>query len=132
LRNIRKDSMPKIKKVSQNCGVPVKSQTISPKAPDPTYEVTKFLSWLKKRGAVRKLNECKKKWENEGLNIESIIKLLSPYLCKYTYKSEAVVNLEDKVWADQWMSHYNLEVPHHRHKKAIEKIISDTEKKTKV
>ncbi len=121
-----------IKKAFQNCVEPVKSQNISPKAPDPTYEVTMFLSWLKKRGAVRKLNECKKKWENEGLNIEIIIKLLNPYLCKYTYKSEVVVKLEDKVWADQWMSHYCLEVPHHRQKKALEKIISDTEKKTKV
>lgn len=124
--------MPNINEVSQNCVVPYKSQSISPIAPDPTYEVTKFLAWLKKRGAVRKLNECKNKWENEGLDIENIIKLLSPCLCKYRYKSDVVVKLENKVWADQWMSHYDLEVPHHRHKKALEKIISDTEKKTKV
>jgi len=77
--------MPNIKEVSQNFGVPVKSQSISPTAPDPTYEVTKFLAWLKKRGAVRKLNECKNKWENEGLDIEKIIKLLSPCLYKYIY-----------------------------------------------
>lgn len=124
--------MPNTKKVSCICGVPTKNQTITPAPPDPTYEATEFLSWLKKRGAMRKLNECKKKWESEGLNIESIIKALSPCLCVYIYKSEKVVRLENKVWADQWMSHYNLEVPHHRHQKRLEKIISETESKTKV
>lgn len=81
---------------------------------------------------MRKFNECKKKWESQGLNIESIIKAFNPYLCMYIYKSEKVVRLENKVWADQWMSHHNLEVPHHRHRKRLEKIFSESESKTKV
>ncbi len=124
--------MPNKKKVSHTCGVPAKSQVMTPTPPDPSYKVTEFLSWLKKRGAIRKLNECKKKWENEGLNIESITKELNPFICIYTYKGEKVVSLENKVWADQWMSHHNLEVPHHRHNKRLEKIFSVTENKTKV
>jgi len=67
------------------------------------------------------LSECNKKWELEGLNIESIIKELGPqYLGIYRYRGEKVVKLENKVWADQWMSYYDLEVPHHRHKKRME------------
>lgn len=124
--------MPKRKKKSLVCGEPVKSQAITPLPPDPTYDVTKFLSWLKKLGAMWKLNECKKKWESEGLNIESVIRTLRPYLCIYRYKGEKVVRLVNTVWADQWMSRYNLEIPHHRQWKKLEKIISDTEKERKV
>lgn len=81
---------------------------------------------------MRKLNDCKIKCDSLGLNIESVIKTLHPYLCIYRYKGEKVVRLENTVWACQWMSYYNLEIPHHRHWKTLEKMISDTEKKTKV
>ncbi len=124
--------MPSKKTVSPICRVPAKNQTSAPVPPDPTFQVTEFLQWLKKRGAMRKLSECVEKWEIEGLNIETIIKTLQPYLCIYRYKGEKVVKLENKPWADQWMSYYNLEVPHHRHMKGIEKMISVTEKKTKI
>jgi len=104
-----------------------------PDPPDPTYPVAKFLSWLIKRGSIRRLSECKKKWGAEGLDIESIVKELSPqYIGTYRYKGEKIVKLEDQVWASQWISYYDLEVPHHRHKKRLEKIFSVTESKTKV
>lgn len=124
--------MQNIKIASSICGLPAKSQTNTPIPPDPTFKVTEFLQWLKKRGAIRKLSDCVEKWEIEGLNIESVIKTLQPYLCIYRYKGEKVVKLENKPWADQWMSHYNLEVPHHRHMKEMEKMISVTEKERKV
>lgn len=117
---------------SSICGLPDKNQTNTPIPSDPTFKVTEFLQWLKKRGAIRRLSECVKKWEVEGLNIESVIKTLQPCICIYRYNGEKVVKLENKPWADQWMSYYNLEVPHHRHMKKIEKMISDTEKQTKV
>ncbi|MBU4373727.1 MAG: D-lyxose/D-mannose family sugar isomerase [Euryarchaeota archaeon] len=124
--------MPKRKKKSLICGEPVKSQAITLLPPNPTFHVTEFIQWLKKRGAIRKLKECKKKWESEGLNIESIVEELKPYLCIARFRGEKVVKLENKPWADQLMSRHNLEVPHHSHWKKLEKIISDTETKTKV
>lgn len=111
-----------------------KNQDITPPPPpDPTYPVTEFIQWLKKRGMVKSLKLCKKKWESEGLDIEKILKDLNPLLGLYRSKGgEKVVKLEDRVWADKWMIHYKLEVPHHRHAKSMEKMISVTENKTKV
>lgn len=125
--------MPKRKKKSLICSEPVKSQVITPlPPPNPTFHVTEFIQWLKKRSGVRTLKECKKKWESEGLNIETIVKDLNPYMCVYRRKGEKVVKLENMPWADQCMSNHNLEVPHHSQWKRLEKIISDTERKTKV
>ena len=85
-----------------------------PPEPDPTYQVTRFLSWLKKRGAIRKLSECTRKWAPEGLDIESVADRFYPELIGvYRYRGEKVVSLNDKVWADRWMIYYDLEVPHH-------------------
>lgn len=124
--------MPKRKKKSFICEGPVESRAITTLPPNPTFHVTEFIQWLKKRGAVRRLKECKKKWESEGLNIETIVEELNPYLCVYRYKGEKVIKLENKPWADQLMSRCNLEVPHHSQWKKLEKMISDTERKTKV
>ena len=101
--------------------------------PDPSYSVARFLSWLLKRGGIKDLTACKKKWEREGLDIENVIKEFSPnYLRLYISRGEKIVRLENKAWASQWISHYDLEVPHHRHKKRLEKIFSVTENRTKV
>lgn len=32
-----------------------------------------------------------------------------------TGRGDKVIKLEKLVWADQWMTYYDLEVPHHRH-----------------
>lgn len=110
-----------------------KNQTVVPNPPDPTYPVARFLSWLIKRGSIRRLSECKKKWDDEGLDIERVVKELGPrYIGIYRHKGEKIVKLENQAWASQWISHYDLEVPHHRHKKRLEKIFSVTENETKV
>ena len=104
-----------------------------PNPPDPSYPVARFLSWLLKRGGYRNLNDCKNKWGREGLDIEHIIKDFSPnYIRLYVSRGEKIVKLENKPWASQWISYYDLEVPHHRHKKSLEKIFSVTENRTKV
>ncbi len=110
----------------------LKDKSNVPTPPDPTFSVTRFISWLSKRGGLRPLSECKRKWDGEGLDIESIIKEFNPQLKLYRSRGEKVVKLENKVWASQWMSYYDLEVPHHRHRKRLEKIVSVTETKTKV
>ncbi len=122
----------KIKKSS--CDAIEKVQSNVPAPPDPTFLVTRFLSWLLKRGAVVNLIDCKRKWESEGVDIEDIIKKLSPrYLRLYRSRGgEKVVKLENQAWASQWMSYYDLEVPHHRQKKKLDKIVSVTESKRKV
>ncbi len=124
--------MPDTKEVSCTGGLPAKTPIATPPLPDPTYEVTKFLSWLRKLGGMRSFNQCKKKCESLGLDIDSVIRTLNPHLCAYRYKGEKVVRLENTVWACQWAIYYNLEIPHHRHWKRLEKIISDTERKKKV
>lgn len=79
------------------------------------------------------MTACKKKWEREGLDIENVIKEFSPnYLRLYISRGEKIVRLENKAWASQWISHYDLEVPHHRHKKRLGKLFSVTENRTKV
>jgi hypothetical protein len=121
----------KIKKSS--CAIE-KGQSNVPAPPDPKFLVTRFLSWLIKRGSVENLDKCKRKWEPEGLDIEDIIKKFSPQWLRL-YRSrggEKVVKLEDQVWASKWMSYYDLEWPHHRQKKQLEKIVSVTEIKRKV
>jgi hypothetical protein len=83
--------------------------------PDPSYQVAEFLQYLKKRGGFVYLKECKTKWEREGLDVENIVKALRPHIGLYRARGKIVVVLENKPWATQWLQHYDLEVPHHRH-----------------
>jgi hypothetical protein len=103
-----------------------------PPQPDPGYDATRFIAWIKKRGAVRRLCKCVQKWQPDGLDIELIIKRLGPSNISIfrTSGGEKVVGLIDKVWADQWMTHYGLEVPHHA--QPSKTIYSVTERKRKV
>lgn len=101
--------------------------------PDPGYEAIRFLSWLKKRGGVKKLSLCIRKWQGEGLDINNIIRTLgNSFIRIYIKRGEKVVVLINSVWANQWMRHYHTEIPHHRHSLPLERIISITEKKRKV
>jgi len=86
---------------------------IPPDSPDPGHETVKFLAWLKKRGTVKSLVHCRRKWKN--LDIENIAQELGPYLMAIYVSSRVgkVVVLEDAVWADRWMIYYDEEVPHH-------------------
>jgi len=86
-----------------------------PPLPDPGQEITKFLSWLKKRSAVKQLRFCLKKCEQMGLNLDDIIKHIGKKNLHITRDGSGneVVHLADTVWADKWMTFYDLEVPHH-------------------
>jgi len=84
--------------------------------PDPTYQVAEFLQYLQKRGGFVYLKDCKKKWEREGLDIENIVKELRPHIGLYRARGEIAVVLENKAWATQWLQHYDLMIPHHRHR----------------
>jgi hypothetical protein len=98
--------------------------------PDPGYKSARFLGWLKKRGAVRRLSECIGKWADEGLDVERPVKRLLPENIGI-YRSrgcEKVVWLRNLVWADRWMARYDLEVPHHGKPLRTEKKGSETEK----
>ncbi|AKB25559.1 hypothetical protein MSMTP_2090 [Methanosarcina sp. MTP4] len=96
------------------------SESTEPFPPTPSYQTTEFIAWLKKRGAIRKLSECMRKWESEGLDIEYTVNSLSPEIIAiYRSRGEKVVFLKNKVWADRWMIFHDLEVPHHKHKKKI-------------
>ncbi|MCK4734334.1 MAG: hypothetical protein KAT65_17905 [Methanophagales archaeon] len=99
------------------------NQSDTPSPPQPTYDVVRFLSWLKKRGAIHDLKKCVKKWEREGINIEKSIKNLGVSFIKIYRRSggEKVVFLENKVWADQWMVYYDLEIPHHKQMQKTQK-----------
>lgn len=86
---------------------------LQPEPPDPGHQLVRFLAWLKKRGAVKSLAHCKKKWKD--LDVEGISKRLGPArMAVYaSSRGDKVLVLEDTVWADQWMVHYGEEVPHH-------------------
>jgi len=89
------------------------------KPPEPTYEMARFLSWLKKlhKGAGVSCKRCEKKWGPRGFDFLSTIKEFDENGIIAIYKipgGDKVVYLRDKGWADGWTRHYDLEIPHHR------------------
>jgi len=93
----------------------------SPPPPDPGYEGTVFLQWLKKRGALRKQSDCEKKCQENGFTAKEFVHRVGIGYVQLarTRDGERVVKLMDRRWADRWMIHYGLEVPHHRHWKPM-------------
>ena len=88
---------------------------VTPMPPDPMYEFTEFIAYLKKRGALWELSDCELDWNREGFDIKTIILSFDPGRIGI-YRSKGgkkVVLLKDKKWADQWMIYYDIEVPHH-------------------
>lgn len=107
-------------------------QNLPTRGPDPGQRMIFLIGWLKKRGALRKLLYCNRKWEHLGIEIEEEIKRigLEDYICIYRRSGgEKVVFLKNKPWADQWLKYYNLEIPHHSQLEKIKKIFLDTERK---
>ena len=115
--------MPNKIKIPQDTHEIYINQSDTPSPPEPSYDIVRFLGWLKKRGVIRDLKECEKKWEHEGINIERSIKKLGINFIRIYRRSggEKVVVLENKVWADQWRSYYDLEVPHHKQMQRTQK-----------
>lgn len=92
-----------------------------PKGPDPSFEGAVFLGWLKKRGGVRKAKDCERKCQENGFTAKDFIKQVGEekVLIGLTGNGNKVIKLVDTIWADQWMTYYDLEVPHHRHWKPL-------------
>lgn len=92
-----------------------------PKGPDPRLEGAIFLGWLKKRGAMRKVKDCERKCQENGFTAKDFIKQVGiQNVCiGQTGNGNKVIKLVDTVWADQWMTYYDVEVPHHRHWKSL-------------
>jgi hypothetical protein len=106
-------------------------RTLIPSPPDPGESFVIFLSWLKKRDCVKKLKICFLKWKQRE-SLEKIIKEFDNNLIQICWRrGEKVVWLKNKVWADQWMIHYEVEVPHHSQKLRTGRFISVTEIKEK-
>ncbi|HOJ97209.1 MAG TPA: hypothetical protein PK024_10295 [Methanospirillum sp.] len=90
--------------------------TSVPKGPDPKEKGAVFLGWLKKRGGLRSAADCRRKCTENGFEAKWFIKEMGEErIALYFSRGNKVIVLKDMVWADQWMMHYNLEVPHHRH-----------------
>ena len=87
-----------------------------PEGPDPKEEGAIFLGWLKKRGVIRKFQDCERKCKKNGFQAKIFVKKMGDSLIGlYTDKEgKKVIFLKNKVWADQWMIFYDKEVPHHR------------------
>jgi len=88
-----------------------------PNGPDPGLNGAIFLGWLKKRGAIRKIKDCELKCKENGFTAKEFIKLMGDERIRIgeTGNGNKVIKLMDKPWADQWMTYYDVEVPHHRH-----------------
>lgn len=90
--------------------------TSVPSGPDPKENGAIFLGWLKKRGGLRGVVDCERKCKENGFEAKWFIKDMGEErIALYLSRGNKVIVLKDKVWADQWMMHYDLEVPHHRH-----------------
>jgi hypothetical protein len=83
--------------------------------PDPHRDVVRFLAWLKKRGRVRHVADCRRKCGQLGLGLEAVLSDLGPeFLRMYrTGGGGRVVMIMDLPWADNCMERHGLEVPHH-------------------
>lgn len=92
-----------------------------PKGPDPGFEGAAFLGWLKKRGAIRGKKECERRCQEFSFTAKEFIAQVGVdyILIAKAGNGNTVVKLVDKVWADQWMTYYDLEVPHHSHWKSL-------------
>lgn len=88
-----------------------------PESPDPGFDGASFLSWLKKRGAMRRLQECERRCQEYEFTAKDFVKKIGVEKIQIaqTGNGNKVLKLVDKVWADQWMIFYDQEVPHHRH-----------------
>ncbi|MDD3069966.1 MAG: hypothetical protein PHX88_02065 [Methanoculleus horonobensis] len=88
-----------------------------PEGPDPEERGATFLGWLKKRGGMRTVQDCQRKCRENGFEAKYFVDSMgSDYIRLYRAGGgDKVIKLEKPVWADQWMTYYDLEVPHHRH-----------------
>ena len=107
---------------------PIKRELVT-RGPDPGQRLIPLLGWLKKRGAVREISQCNLKWKE--IVIEDEVKRLgSDLICIYrTRGGKKVVVLEDKPWADEWLVHYDAEVPHHGQPEKTKRKFLETERK---
>lgn len=81
--------------------------------PDPGQNVTHFLAWLKKRGMIKSLDECKRKWD-DFFDVEKIVKDLGvDNIMIGSIRGKWVVYLKNEPWADQWAGYYKVKYPHH-------------------
>ena len=83
--------------------------------PDPPRDVVRFLAWLKKRGRVRHVSDCRRMCARLGLELDVVLKDVGPgCLCMFrTGGGDRVVMIMDLPWADICMERHGLEVPHH-------------------
>jgi hypothetical protein len=94
---------------------------VFPGGPDPGLDGALFLGWLKKRGAIRKKKDCERKCQENGFTARDFIKRMGIERIRIgeTGNGNGVIKLVDTPWADQWMTYYDVEVPHHRHWKRL-------------
>jgi hypothetical protein len=101
------------------------------RGPDPGQKIICLIGWLKKRGGVRKVSQCNEKLKQEGINIEDEIERIGTDFIRIyrTSGGEKVVRLENMPWADQWLLHYGMEVPHHSQFEKTKSKFLETERK---
>jgi hypothetical protein len=106
-----------------------RTEDTGPLAPDPGIRTAAFIAWLKKRGAVWPLPGCIFAWARKGIDVEGEARRLGiPKICICrTSRGGKAVFLVDKAWADRWLRHYGLELPHHSHFKRTVNKCSGTE-----
>lgn len=111
--------------------LPIPKRELITKEPDPGQKLIDLIGWLKKRGAVRKVSQCNKKWKDEGIDIEEEVKRIgTDLICIYVSRDgDKVVVLKDKPWADQWLVYYDAEVPHHGQPEKTKRKFLETKRK---
>jgi hypothetical protein len=84
--------------------------------PDPgSLENARFIGWLKRQGCGKSLAICRRKADQIKADLDAMLMLDHDKIRVVTARGEKMVHLADPVWADQWCSSYDVEVPHHAH-----------------
>lgn len=87
-----------------------------PSPPDVTPEFARFLGWLKKRSCLFPLKKCESYWIKKGFDIQENIRYMFDRNFIYIgiLNGEKGIHVKDQGWANQWMTFYDLSIPHHR------------------
>ncbi|MGC9445381.1 MAG: hypothetical protein ACP5E9_10730 [Candidatus Methanospirareceae archaeon] len=88
----------------------------TPAPPEITRDFALFLGWLKKRSCLFHLKKCESYWIKKGFDIQENIRYMGDRNFIYIgiLNGEKVIHLKDQAWANQWMTFYDLSIPHHR------------------
>jgi hypothetical protein len=90
---------------------------IQPQHPDPGVYGSRFIAWLLRQGGLAPLSRAKRKWTEEGLDVEMFVAAMGKEQIERLYdprSGEDVFHLCNIAWAVAWMHRYGDALPQKR------------------